>query len=168
MLPYEVVARREAHGSYLKRNPHLAKGHLFPRLIVEFFLKTKDKKWRGKPLVCDDPMMQYADGGKQIELFNPAKPIVGQEPFLVLTPAEVFGHDDEWKMFPEMRRIVRQTFLALEKAWQLEGGTLVDLKVESGRRRQPAAGGRDRQRFMARARGRCLYRQAGLSRGRCA
>jgi phosphoribosylaminoimidazole carboxylase/phosphoribosylaminoimidazole-succinocarboxamide synthase len=132
MLPYEVVARREAHGSYLKRNPHLAKGHLFPRLIVEFFLKTKDKKWRGKPLVCDDPMMQYADGGKQIELFNPAKPIVGQEPFLVLTPAEVFGHDDEWKMFPEMRRIVRQTFLALEKAWQLEGGTLVDLKVEFG------------------------------------
>jgi len=35
-------------------------------------------------------------------------------------------------MFPEMRRIVRQTFLALEKAWQLEGGTLVDLKVEFG------------------------------------
>src|SRR5207302_2741481 len=132
MLPYEVVARREAHGSYLKRNPHLARGHLFPRLIVEFFLKTKDKKWKGKPLVSDDPVMQYADGGKQIELFNPAKSIVGQEPFLVLTPAEVFGHDDEWKMFPEMRRIVRQTFLALEKAWQLEGGTLVDLKVEFG------------------------------------
>ena len=132
MLPYEVVARREAHGSYLKRNPHVAKGHLFPRLIVEFFLKTKDKKWRGKPLVCDDPMMQYADGGKQIELFNPANPVVGQEPFLVLTPAEVFGHDDEWKMFPEMRRIVRQTFLALEKAWQIAGGTLVDLKVEFG------------------------------------
>jgi phosphoribosylaminoimidazole carboxylase / phosphoribosylaminoimidazole-succinocarboxamide synthase len=31
-----------------------------------------------------------------------------------------------------MRRILRQTFLALEKAWQLEGGTLVDLKVEFG------------------------------------
>jgi len=31
-----------------------------------------------------------------------------------------------------MRRIVRQTFLILEKAWQLEGGTLVDLKVEFG------------------------------------
>src|SRR6266404_3180849 len=54
MLPYEVVARREAHGSYLKRNPHLAKGHLFPGLIVEFFLKTKDKNWKGKPLVSDN------------------------------------------------------------------------------------------------------------------
>ena len=31
-----------------------------------------------------------------------------------------------------MRRIARRTFLALEKAWQLEGGTLVDLKVEFG------------------------------------
>jgi phosphoribosylaminoimidazole carboxylase PurE protein len=31
-----------------------------------------------------------------------------------------------------MRRIAQQTFLILEKAWQLEGGTLVDLKVEFG------------------------------------
>ena len=31
MLPYEVVARREAHGSYLKRNPNYAKGQLFPQ-----------------------------------------------------------------------------------------------------------------------------------------
>ena len=37
MLPYEVVVRREAHGSYLKRKPHFSKGQLFPRLIVEFF-----------------------------------------------------------------------------------------------------------------------------------
>ena len=58
MLPYEVVVRREAHGSYLKRNPHFAKGQLFPQLIVEFFLKTKDRNWKGKPLVCDDPLMQ--------------------------------------------------------------------------------------------------------------
>ena len=31
-----------------------------------------------------------------------------------------------------MRRIARQAFLVLEKAWQLEGGTLVDFKVEFG------------------------------------
>ena len=31
-----------------------------------------------------------------------------------------------------MRRIARQAFLVLEKAWQLQGGTLVDLKVEFG------------------------------------
>ena len=132
MLPYEVVIRREAHGSYLKRNPHFAKGQLFPRLIVEFFLKTKDKNWKGKPLICDDPLMNYAEGGSDIRLFNPAKPMHGQEPFLVLPASEVFSRPDEWKIFPEMERIARQAFLALEKSWQLAGGTLVDLKVEFG------------------------------------
>jgi phosphoribosylaminoimidazole carboxylase/phosphoribosylaminoimidazole-succinocarboxamide synthase len=132
MLPYEVVVRREAHGSYLKRNPHLAKGQLFPQALVEFYLKTKDKNWKGKPLIADDPFMQLTDDGKQIRLFNPAKPLQGQEPFLVLPVSDVFSSAEESKMFPEMQRVARQTFLVLEKAWQLEGGTLVDLKVEFG------------------------------------
>jgi phosphoribosylaminoimidazole carboxylase/phosphoribosylaminoimidazole-succinocarboxamide synthase len=132
MLPYEVVVRREAHGSYLKRNPHFAKGHLFPQLMVEFFLKTKDRNWNGKPLICDDPLMLYTKADGKVRLFNPAKPIHGQEPFLILEEADVFGKADEWELFPEMRRIARHAFLALEKAWQLEGGTLVDLKVEFG------------------------------------
>jgi phosphoribosylaminoimidazole carboxylase / phosphoribosylaminoimidazole-succinocarboxamide synthase len=116
MLPYEVVVRREAHGSYLKRNPHFAKGQLFPQLIVEFFLKTKDKDWKGKPLVADDPLMLYSDGAPQIRLFNPAKPIQGQEPFLTLPTSEVFSRDEEWKVFPQMRDIARHAFLVLEKA----------------------------------------------------
>ena len=132
MLPYEVVVRREAHGSYLKRNPHFAKGQLFPQLIVEFFLKTKDKNWKGKPLVCDDPLIVYAKEAGEIRLFNPAKPVQGQEPFLVLPQAEVFSRDDEWKLCLDMARIARKAFLVLEKAWQLEGGTLVDFKVEFG------------------------------------
>ena len=132
MLPYEVVVRREAHGSYLKRNPHIAKGQLFPQLVVELYLKTKDKNWKGKPLVADDPLMGYADGATQIKLFNPAKPLLGQEPFLTLPTSEVFSRDDEFGFFPEMRKLVKRAFLILEKAWQLEGGTLVDLKVEFG------------------------------------
>jgi len=132
MLPYEVVIRREAHGSYLKRNPHFSKGQLFPQLIVEFFLKTKDKNWKGKPLICDDPLLLYTKGTSQLRLFNPAKPIHGQQPFLVLSESEVFAQPDEWKFFPEMQRLARHAFLVLEKAWQLEGGTLVDLKVEFG------------------------------------
>jgi phosphoribosylaminoimidazole carboxylase/phosphoribosylaminoimidazole-succinocarboxamide synthase len=131
MLPYEVVVRREAHGSYLKRTPHFTKGQLFPKLIVEFFLKTKDKNWKGKPLVADDPLMNRTEDGK-IELFNPAKPIIGQEPFLVLSDADVFSTPDESKLYPEMSRIATRAFLILEKAWQLEGGRLVDFKVEFG------------------------------------
>jgi phosphoribosylaminoimidazole carboxylase/phosphoribosylaminoimidazole-succinocarboxamide synthase len=132
MLPYEVVVRREAHGSFLKRSPHIARGQLFPKLIVEFFLKTKGKEWKGKALVCDDPLMLYSEETSQIRLFDPAKPMQGQEPFLVLPQSDVFSHKDEAKFFPEMARIASQTFLVLEKAWQLEGGTLVDLKVEFG------------------------------------
>jgi phosphoribosylaminoimidazole carboxylase/phosphoribosylaminoimidazole-succinocarboxamide synthase len=132
MLPYEVVTRREAHGSYLKRNPYLSKGQLFPKLIVEFYLKTKGKAWKGKPLVADDPFMQFTDDGKDIRLFNPAKPLPGEAPFLVLPATDVFTRKDEAKIFPEMSRVARQAFLVLEKAWQLEGGTLVDLKVEFG------------------------------------
>jgi phosphoribosylaminoimidazole carboxylase/phosphoribosylaminoimidazole-succinocarboxamide synthase len=132
MLPYEVVVRREAHGSYLKRNPHFAKGQLFPRLIVELFLKTKGKNWKGKSLACDDPLLLYAKEVSQIRLFNPAKPMQGQEPFLILSESEVFSDAEEWKILPEMRRIARYAFLVLEKAWQLEGGALVDLKVELG------------------------------------
>jgi len=132
MLPYEVVVRREAHGSFLKRNPHLSKGQLFSRALIEFYLKSKDRSWKGKPLATDDPFIQYEDGSSEMKLFNPAKPLVGQEPFLVLPTKDVFNHKDESKFFPEMRRIARHTFLILEKAWQLESGTLVDLKVEFG------------------------------------
>jgi phosphoribosylaminoimidazole carboxylase / phosphoribosylaminoimidazole-succinocarboxamide synthase len=132
MLPYEVVVRREAHGSFLKRNPHFSRGQLFPQLIVEFFLKTKNKNWKGKSLICDDPLLIYQEEASQFELFNPAKPMHGQESFLILSESEVFGYDEEWKIFPDMRHIALRAFLLLEKAWQLEGGTLVDMKVEFG------------------------------------
>ena len=132
MLPYEVVVRREAHGSYLKRTPHFAKGQLFPKLIVEFFLKTKDKSWKGKPLLADDPLMIHKDGASQIELYVPSKPLPDQKPFLTLATSEVFIRPDEAKLYPEMSRLARQAFLVLEKAWQLEGRTLVDFKVEFG------------------------------------
>jgi len=132
MLPYEVVVRREAHGSYLKRVPGLAQGHLFPKLLVEFFLKTSGKKWKAHELLRDDPLMEYAKGAGTISLYEPSKPVYAQKPFLVLEGNEVFARADEWKLFPEIQKIARRAFLVLEKAWQLEGRTLVDFKVEFG------------------------------------
>ncbi len=132
MLPYEVVLRREAHGSYLKRMPGLAKGHLFPKLLLEFFLKTKDRVWKNHALLCDDPLMHYVPATATIELFEPSRPIHGQKPFLVLPAAEVFSHANEADRFAEMGRLARRAFLVLEKAWQIEGRTLVDFKVEFG------------------------------------
>lgn len=132
MLPYEVVVRREAHGSFLKRMPGLTKGHFFPQLLVEFFLKTAGRKWKNHALLCDDPLMHYAPEEDTIALYEPSKPIHGQQPFLILKANEVFTHAKEATLFDAMAQTARRAFLILEKAWQLEGGTLVDFKVEFG------------------------------------
>lgn len=132
MLPYEVVTRREAHGSFLKRAPQLKKGHLFPQLIVEFFLKTKDRRWHEHELICDDPYMLWDATTATISLYHPAKPFATQEPFLVLPAAEVFSEPSESAHFAAMTQLARQTFLVLEKSWQLLNRKLVDMKIEFG------------------------------------
>ena len=135
MLPYEVVIRREAHGSYLKRAPHLMKGQVFPRLVLEFFLKTSGKKWKESALICDDPLMIHDADGAQVLLYDPKQPNLAQKPsmpFLALPETQVFTRSDEEKLIAQMGDIARQTFLVLEKAWQLQGRKLVDFKVEFG------------------------------------
>ena len=43
-----------------------------------------------------------------------------------------FTRDNEEKLLQQMGRIAKETFLILEKAWQLQGKRLVDFKVEFG------------------------------------
>lgn len=129
MLPFEVVVRREAHGSYLKRYPGATKGDVFSDLELEFFLKTSGKRWEEHELPKDDPLA--IPEGDALLLFHPDLPFSSQEPFLVL----------EWEpilaafvpaTFSGMGRIARQTFLVLEEAWKSVGCKLVDFKVEFG------------------------------------
>jgi phosphoribosylaminoimidazole-succinocarboxamide synthase/phosphoribosylcarboxyaminoimidazole (NCAIR) mutase len=127
MIQYEVVVRREAHGSYLKRHPYLEKGHVFPKLIVEFFLKTNNRNWMGASIPKDDPYIQFTTAGA--ELFLPDAPIDGQRPFMTLSD---FPLKDQPALFEQIATIAKQAFLILEKAWQLENGRLVDFKVEFG------------------------------------
>lgn len=129
MAPYEVVIRREAHGSYLKRNPHLQKGHIFPQLLTEFFLKTSGKQWKGHVLPKDDPFARIVGDCDKMELYLPDKPIQMQTPFLVL---EDFPAKTCVGFFQLTAEIARKTFFILEKAWQLQSRKLVDFKVEFG------------------------------------
>jgi len=130
MLPYEVVTRREAHGSYLKRNPHVKKGQLFPRLIVEYYLKTSGRTFKGHELPCDDPLMRLSEDGRSFELFAPGAAFAA--PFLTLPVESVYCTANEAAQFPAMESMARRCFLILEKAWQLEGKRLADMKIEFG------------------------------------
>lgn len=127
MIPYEVVVRREAHGSFLKRYPGIPKGHIFPQLKLEFFLKTSGKKWKNYDLPVDDPLIVFEKN--RALLYRPDQPIHQQTPFLIL---EDFPLKDHPQKVQEIGYIAIKTFLVLEKAWQLLGRRLVDFKVEFG------------------------------------
>lgn len=127
MVPYEVVVRREAHGSFLKRHPELSKGHLFPRLLLEFFLKTSGKRWKNFDLPKDDPFVRF--DGNCASLYLPNQPICQQTPFLTLEDFPLRQSPNDIEKIDE---IALKTFLTLEKAWQLIGRRLVDFKIEFG------------------------------------
>jgi len=57
MIPVEVVLRRRATGSYLKRYPHVAEGTRFEPALVEFFLKDDA---RHDPQITADEMVTQA------------------------------------------------------------------------------------------------------------
>ncbi|MFA4846536.1 MAG: phosphoribosylaminoimidazolesuccinocarboxamide synthase, partial [Patescibacteria group bacterium] len=127
MVPYEVVVRREAHGSFLKRRPELPKGHVFPRLVLEFFLKTSGKRWKDIDLPKDDPLVRFEE--ERLSLYLPDQPIHQQKPFATLEDFPLRESPDRLR---EIGTVAIKTFLVLEKAWQLVGRRLVDFKVEFG------------------------------------
>lgn len=122
MLKYEVVVRRQAYGSYLKRNPNITKGERFPELVLEFFLKTSNKQWQGRAIPVDDPLIVMRDGNSY--LYRPDAPVDTQTPFLYL--------DGYPQRHEEMGRIALTTFAHLETAWVKLERNLVDFKVEFG------------------------------------
>lgn len=146
MLRCEVVVRREAHGSYPHRHPHLRVGHYFPVLKLELFAKTSGKIWNGNPIPMDDPFLDLS--GDPVMFYIPHWDeeqkqnykdtgfkgfLVGQKPFLSV-PRHDFLIQTKCteENLAEMGQIAQRTFLVLEKAWQLVGRRLVDFKVEFG------------------------------------
>jgi phosphoribosylaminoimidazole carboxylase / phosphoribosylaminoimidazole-succinocarboxamide synthase len=147
MIPLEVVARRYAVGSYLKRKPELTQPEgkppfRFDDVYTEFFLKTtkgqligKDnkvlvsgldaKKGEEDPLIANPknaewkllhPKKQPSDPDCDLGKFVQAKDVV-----------------DVAEVIDKMEDILKQTFLALEQAWQnLYNYRLIDMKIEFG------------------------------------
>lgn len=148
MIPLEVVARRFAVGSYLKRHPELSPAeneipHRFHRLVVEFFLKTTEGK------------LTIPSHGTILEGLNPKK---GEEDPFIFNPYEKDWHlshpkkpswdpdtdfkksvsavkilgDDFKEKIEKMESVLRKVFLVLEGAWNTLGLRFIDMKIEFG------------------------------------
>lgn len=130
MLPYKVVVRNEAYGSYCKRNPDIEEGTRLQKKVVEFFLKTTDKECGRRSFITDDPLIRFAPQKRTLELFLRDTP--AEEPFDEVPFSSLIQRDETWEVFAEMSMIARQVFLILEPEWARIGGRLIDYKVEFG------------------------------------
>jgi phosphoribosylaminoimidazole carboxylase/phosphoribosylaminoimidazole-succinocarboxamide synthase len=130
MLPYHVVVRREARGSFLGRHPHVPLGHLLPQLVVEPCLTTQGRRHKSHEFPCEDPLMTCSEAGDQVQLFDPSSPQA--RPLLTLAGSEVFDREEQRTALSEVHRISRHAFFVLEKAWQLADKRLVELRLQFG------------------------------------
>lgn len=119
MIPIEVVTRRIATGSYLKRHLDVEEGERFDPPVVEFFDKNDARH---------DPLIIYDFVSRCILLFDAKKPLA--EGLLEELPMASRG---EVLFFTERCiELAERTFSVLEKAWADQDVTLVDLKIECG------------------------------------
>ena len=139
MILLEVVTRRIATGSYLKRHPEVEDGTRFGDVIWEFFLKTTGGR------------LELPDGRVLVEGLDPKE---GEEDPFIINPFK-----ENWLLFhpkkpeeegnlersldsslvvpssssmEEMAGIAEDVFLLLEQAWDNLGCQLVDMKIEFG------------------------------------
>jgi len=145
MIPLEIVARRYAVGSYLKRHPELATNdgetpHRFDAVRIEFFLKTSKGALTidGTRLVDgldpkngeEDPLIRNPQE-KTWQLFHPKKP--GSDP-----QADLHKSVASDAVLPDgvttaqMADITQEVFLALENYWAQHDFKFIDFKIECG------------------------------------
>lgn len=123
MIPIELVARRIATGSFLKRYPDVREGTIFDALKIEFFLKDDARH---------DPLMCYSNGDGFWYLWN-AKIPFPSDPIDKLDPASIMdGYILKSEVAAKLKDITRRVFIILEKAWLQQNVALVDLKIECG------------------------------------
>ena len=142
MIPLEVVARRYAVGSYLKRNPDLQETppYRFHKLVTEFFLKTtngelKDKK--GDIIVSD---LDSKAGEEDPLIFNPRNTLWTlchkersiRDKNSILRENVPAKSVLEGTSIDEIERMLIEVFLIIEGMWMILGHRFIDLKIEFG------------------------------------
>jgi phosphoribosylaminoimidazole-succinocarboxamide synthase len=129
MVSLELVSRRYAYGSWLKRHPGVPAMTMFRNAEHEIFLKTTGQKWKEYQLLCDDPLMTVSPSDLNFAmLYLPNIPLDRQQPIRI----EDYPLKESPTKFRECFRIWKETFLAVEKAWMALGYQFIDLKIEIG------------------------------------
>ncbi len=122
MIPIELVARRIATGSYLKRRSDVSEGTIFPEVIVEFFEKDDANH---------DPLVIFDFASRRMLRYVASKPLadgfMNEEALEDGKFAKLTG-----EMVLELIDITKSVFETLEQAWAAKDVALVDLKIECG------------------------------------
>ncbi len=122
MIPLELVARRVATGSYLKRRPDVTEGTIFGDLIVEFFEKDDAEH---------DPLVIFDLASQRFLRFKAGVPLsegfIGEQ---AMEGSRFSNLTGSWIL--SLIVVTRRVFEALERAWAEQEVTLVDLKIEFG------------------------------------
>ena len=146
MIGLEVVTRRFAVGSYLKRNPDFKvlegiNPKRFDKIVVEFFLKTTKGKLvnsSGKLLIDgldpkkgeEDPFIPNPND-KTWNLYHPKKTERASDVLLgTVQRIDVVGEDDD--IMSSMVYHAREVFLVLEAAFNTLKCRFIDMKIEFG------------------------------------
>lgn len=121
MIPLEVVARRIAYGSYLKRNPEVRAGKWFDHLVVELYLKDDARH---------DPYVRY--GSKQWMLYDAKRPLDAGPIDAIKEILTARGNRVSVFHTYTLCGLAQTVFTVLEDAWARQNVELVDLKIEGG------------------------------------
>ncbi|MFA4819164.1 MAG: phosphoribosylaminoimidazolesuccinocarboxamide synthase [Patescibacteria group bacterium] len=150
MIPLEVVTRRYAVGSYLKRYPDYAREgepFRFAEIKFELFLKTTGGQLVYKDVTVvdslseEDPiiMLEYADAFNkssekilldEANLYRSKKP--PQSPEAPLNKVIKISAVVELDLIPKIEAWAIKIFTVLEEAWAKLEMKFIDLKVEFG------------------------------------
>ncbi len=122
MIPIELVTRRVAFGSYLKRNPEKAPKSKFETVEFEMFAKDDANH---------DPLLVFDFDSNEVQQYVPSAPVSGETLVNVAQINESkFGLTA--KQAEDLRRLSVRTFEVLEAAWEDQDVALVDMKIECG------------------------------------
>lgn len=125
MVPIEIVIRRIATGSYLKRSPNTPEGTRFNEPVIEFFWKDDANH---------DPLMTWDPRLCEFILHNPKLPVSQETVVGKVTACQIWNpkRSINSEFVEELEKSGLSVFLALEASWAKLGVSLVDLKIECG------------------------------------